>query len=137
MMAHLIMRLSASLRQLYREARYFASRSKLILKTTATNQAMHLAKTLVWCEVLAISVAAFVALIVLVLLTRKAALLSLVLGIALIALELVIYLVYDNAQTNLLAIARLSTKEQLLRMVDQHFQLSQLRKQCGLKPKVL
>ena len=137
MMAHLIMRLSASLRQLYREARYFASRSKLILKTTATNQAMHLVKTLVWCEVLAISVAAFVALIVLVLLTRKAALLSLVLGIALIALELVIYLVYDNAQTNLLAIARLSTKEQLLRMVDQHFQLSQLRKQCGLKPKVL
>ena len=137
MMAHLIMRLSASLRQLYREARYFASRSKLILKTTATNQAMHLVKTLVWCEVLAISVAAFVALIVLVLLTRKAALLSLVLGIALIALELVIYLVYDNAQTNLLAIARLSTKEQLLRMVDRHFQLSQLRKQCGLKPKVL
>lgn len=137
MMAHLIMRLSASFRQLYREARYFASRSKLILKTTATNQAMHLVKTLVWCEVLAISVAAFVALIVLVLLTRKAALLSLVLGIALIALELVIYLVYDNAQTNLLAIARLSTKEQLLRMVDRHFQLSQLRKQCGLKPKVL
>lgn len=137
MMAHLIMRLSASLRQLYREARYFASRSKLILKTTATNQAMHLVKTLVWCEVLAISVAAFAALIVLVLLTRKAALLSLVLGIALIALELVIYLVYDNAQTNLLAIARLSTKEQLLRMVDRHFQLSQLRKQCGLKPKVL
>lgn len=137
MMARLIMRLSASLRQLYREARYFASRSKLILKTTATNQAMHLVKTLVWCEVLAISVAAFVALIVLVLLTRKAALLSLVLGIALIALELVIYLVYDNAQTNLLAIARLSTKEQLLRMVDRHFQLSQLRKQCGLKPKVL
>ena len=136
-MAHLIMRLSASLRQLYREARYFASRSKLILKTTATNQAMHLVKTLVWCEVLAISVAVFVALIVLVLLTRKAALLSLVLGIALIALELVIYLVYDNAQTNLLAIARLSTKEQLLRMVDRHFQLSQLRKQCGLKPKVL
>lgn len=137
MMARLIMRLSASLRQLYREARYFASRSKLILKTTATNQAMHLVKTLVWCEVLAISVAAFVALIVLVLLTRKAALLSLVLGIALIALELVIYLVYDNAQTNLLAIARLSTKDQLLRMVDRHFQLSQLRKQCGLKPKVL
>ena len=137
MMARLIMRLSASLRQLYREARYFASRSKLILKTTATNQAMHLVKTLVWCEVLAISVAAFVALIVLVLLTRKAALLSLVLGIALIALELVIYLVYDNAQTSLLAIARLSTKEQLLRMVDRHFQLSQLRKQCGLKPKVL
>lgn len=137
MMARLIMRLSASLRQLYREARYFASRSKLILKTTATNQAMHLVKTLVWCEVLAISVAAFVALIVLVLLTRKAALLSLVLGIALIALELVIYLVYDNAQTNLLAIARLSTKEQLLRMVDRHFQLSQLRKQCGLKPKLL
>lgn len=137
MMAHLIMRLSASLRQLYREARYFANRSKLILKTTATNQAMHLVKTLVWCEVLAISVAAFVALIVLVLLTRKAALLSLVLGIALIALEFVIYLVYDNAQTNLLAIARLSTKEQLLRMVDRHFQLSQLRKQCGLKPKVL
>ena len=137
MMAHLIMRLSTSLRQLYREARYFASRSKLILKTTATNQAMHLVKTLVWCEVLAISVAAFAALIVLVLLTRKAALLSLVLGIALIALELVIYLVYDNAQTNLLAIARLSTKEQLLRMVDRHFQLSQLRKQCGLKPKVL
>lgn len=137
MMTRLIMRLSASLRQLYREARYFASRSKLILKTTATNQAMHLVKTLVWCEVLAISVAAFVALIVLVLLTRKAALLSLVLGIALIALELVIYLVYDNAQTNLLAIARLSTKEQLLRMVDRHFQLSQLRKQCGLKPKVL
>lgn len=136
-MARLIMRLSASLRQLYREARYFTSRSKLILKTTATNQAMHLVKTLVWCEVLAISVAAFVALIVLVLLTRKAALLSLVLGIALIALELVIYLVYDNAQTNLLAIARLSTKEQLLRMVDRHFQLSQLRKQCGLKPKVL
>ena len=98
---------------------------------------MHLVKTLVWCEVLAISVAAFAALIVLVLLTRKAALLSLVLGIALIALELVIYLVYDNAQTNLLAIARLSTKEQLLRMVDRHFQLSQLRKQCGLKPKVL
>lgn len=137
MMAHLIMRLSASFRQLYRETRYFTSRSKLILKTTATNQAMHLVKTLVWCEVLAISVAAFVALIVLVLLTRKAALLSLVLGIALIALELVIYLVYDNAQTNLLAIARLSTKEQLLRMVDRHFQLSQLRKQCGLKPKVL
>lgn len=137
MMARLIMRLSASLRQLYREARYFASRSKLILKTTATNQAMHLVKTLVWCEVLAISVAVFVALIVLVLLTRKAALLSLVLGIALIALELVIYLVYDNAQTSLLAIARLSTKEQLLRMVDRHFQLSQLRKQCGLKPKVL
>ena len=137
MMAHLIMRLSASFRQLYRESRYFTSRSKLILKTTATNQAMHLVKTLVWCEVLAISVAAFVALIVLVLLTRKAALLSLVLGIALIALELVIYLVYDNAQTNLLAIARLSTKEQLLRMVDRHFQLSQLRKQCGLKPKVL
>lgn len=136
-MARLIMRLSASLRQLYREARYFTSRSKLILKTTATNQAMHLVKTLVWCEVLAISVAAFVALIVLVLLTRKAALLSLVLGIALIALELVIYLVYDNAQTSLLAIARLSTKEQLLRMVDRHFQLSQLRKQCGLKPKVL
>ena len=137
MMVHLIMRLSTSLRQLYREARYFANRSKLILKTTATNQAMHLVKTLVWCEVLAISVAAFVALIVLVLLTRKAALLSLVLGIALIAIELVIYLVYDNAQTNLLAIARLSTKEQLLRMVDRHFQLSQLRKQCGLKPKVL
>ena len=137
MMAHLIMRLSASFRQLNRETRYFTSRSKLILKTTATNQAMHLVKTLVWCEVLAISVAAFVALIVLVLLTRKAALLSLVLGIALIALELVIYLVYDNAQTNLLAIARLSTKEQLLRMVDRHFQLSQLRKQCGLKPKVL
>lgn len=137
MMAHLIMRLSVSFRQLYREARYFTSRSKLILKTTATNQAMHLVKTLVWCEVLAISVAAFVALIVLVLLTRKAALLSLVLGIALIALELVIYLVYDNAQTSLLAIARLSTKEQLLRMVDRHFQLSQLRKQCGLKPKVL
>lgn len=136
-MVRLSIRVRSVILQIIREIRYFIRRSKLILSTPATNQAMHLVKTIVWCEILAISFAIAVALVVLILLSRKAGVLSIVLSLALLALETVIYLVYDDAQTNLLQVSKLSTRKQLLKLIDQHFQLSQLRKKCKLKPKMM
>lgn len=136
-MSRLIIRIRSLILQIIREIRYFIRRSKLILSAPATNQAMHLVKTIVWCEILAISFAIVVAPVVLILLSRKAGVLSVVLSLALLALETVIYLVYDDAQTNLLQVSKLSTRKQLLKLIDQHFQLSQLRKQCKLRPKTM
>ena len=136
-MPRLIIRVRSTILQIIREIRYFIRRSKLILSTPATNQAMHLVKTIVWCEILAISFALAVAPVVLILLSRKAGVLSVVLSLALLALETVIYLVYDDAQTNLLQVSKLSTRKQLLKLIDQHFQLSQLRKKCKLRPKTM
>lgn len=136
-MARMMLRVRSAILQLIREIRYFIRRSKLILSAPATNQAMHLVKTIVWCEILAISFAIVVAPVVLILLSRKAGVLSVVLSLALLALETVIYLVYDDAQTNLLQVSKLSTRKQLLKLIDQHFQLSQLRKKCKLKPKMM
>lgn len=127
-MARMMLRVRSAILQLIREIRYFIRRSKLILSAPATNQAMHLVKTIVWCEILAISFAIAVVPVVLILLSRKAGVLSVVLSLALLALETVIYLVYDDAQTNLLQVSKLSTRKQLLKLIDQHFQLSQLRK---------
>lgn len=136
-MTRLTIRIQSVILQMIREIRYLIRRSKLILNAPATNQAMHLVKTIVWCEILAVNFAAAVALVVLILLSRKAGVLAVVLSLALLALETVIYLVYDDAQTSLLQVSKLSTRKQLLKLIDQHFQLSQLRKQCGLKPKVM
>lgn len=136
-MARMMLRVRSAILQLIREIRYFIRRSKLILSTPATNQAMHLVKTIVWCEILAISFAIAVAPVVLILLLRKAGVLAIVLSLALLALETVIYLVYDDAQTNLLQVSKLSTRKQLLKLIDQHFQLSQLRKKCKLRPKTM
>lgn len=136
-MARMMLRVRSAILQLIREIRYFIRRSKLILSTPATNQAMHLVKTIVWCEILAITFVIAVALVVLILLSRKAGVLAIVLSLALLALETVIYLVYDDAQTNLLQVSKLSTRKQLLKLIDQHFQLSQLRKKCKLRPKVM
>lgn len=136
-MARMMLRVRSAILQLIREIRYFIRRSKLILSAPATNQAMHLVKTIVWCEILAISFAIAVAPVVLILLSRKAGVLSVVLSLALLALETVIYLVYDDAQTNLLQVSKLSTRKQLLKLIDQHFQLSQLRKKCKLRPKTM
>lgn len=136
-MARMILRVRSAILQLIREIRYFIRRSKLILSAPATNQAMHLVKTIVWCEILAITFAITVAPVVLILLSRKAGVLAIVLSLALLALETVIYLVYDDAQTNLLQVSKLSTRKQLLKLIDQHFQLSQLRKKCKLRPKTM
>lgn len=136
-MARLMLRVRSAILQLIREIRYFIRRSKLILSAPATNQAMHLVKTIVWCEILAISFAIAVAPVVLILLSRKAGMLAIVLSLALLALETVIYLVYDDAQTNLLQVSKLSTRKQLFKLIDQHFQLSQLRKKCKLRPKTM
>lgn len=136
-MARMMIRVRSAILQLIREIRYFIRRSKLILSAPATNQAMHLVKTIVWCEILAITFAITVAPVVLILLSRKAGVLAIVLSLALLALETVIYLVYDDAQTNLLQVSKLSTRKQLLKLIDQHFQLSQLRKKCKLKPRVM
>lgn len=136
-MARMMLRVRSAILQLIREIRYFIRRSKLILSAPATNQAMHLVKTIVWCEILAITFAIAVALVVLILLSRKAGVLAIVLSLALLALETVIYLVYDDAQTNLLQVSKLSTRKQLLKLIDQHFQLSQLRKKCKLRPKTM
>lgn len=136
-MARMMLRVRSLILQIIREIRYFIRRSKLILSAPATNQAMHLVKTIVWCEILAISFAIAVAPVVLILLSRKAGVLSVVLSLALLALETVIYLVYDDAQTNLLQVSKLSTRKQLLKLIDQHFQLSQLRKKCKLRPKTM
>lgn len=136
-MPRLIIRVRSLILQIIREIRYFIRRSKLILSTPATNQAMHLVKTIVWCEILAISFAVTVAPVVLILLSRKAGVLAIVLSLALLALETVIYLVYDDTQTNLLQVSKLSTRKQLLKLIDQHFQLSQLRKKCKLRPKMM
>lgn len=136
-MARMMLRVRSLILQIIREIRYFIRRSKLILSAPATNQAMHLVKTIVWCEILAISFAIAVAPVVLILLSRKAGVLSVVLSLALLALETVIYLVYDDAQTNLLQVSKLSTRKQLLKLIDQHFQLSQLRKKCKLRPKMM
>lgn len=136
-MTRLMIRIRSAIPQMIRETRYLIRRSKLILNTPATNQAMHLVKTIVWCEILAVDFAAAVALVVLILLSRKAGVLAIVLSLPLLALETVIYLVYDDAQTSLLQVSKLSTRKQLLKLIDQHFQLSQLRKQCGLKPKMM
>ena len=136
-MARMMIRVRLVILQLIREIRYFIRRSKLILSAPATNQAMHLVKTIVWCEILAITFAIVVAPVVLILLSRKAGVLAIVLSLALLALETVIYLVYDDAQTNLLQVSKLSTRKQLLKLIDQHFQLSQLRKKCKLRPKTM
>lgn len=136
-MARMMLRVRSAILQIIREIRYFIRRSKLILGAPATNQAMHLVKTIVWCEILAISFAIAVAPVVLILLSRKAGVLAIVLSLALLALETVIYLVYDDAQTNLLQVSKLSTRKQLLKLIDQHFQLSQLRKKCKLRPKTM
>lgn len=136
-MARMMIRIRSLILQIIREIQYFIRRSKLILSVPATNQAMHLVKTIVWCEILAISFAIAVAPVVLILLLRKAGVLSVVLSLALLALETVIYLVYDDAQTNLLQVSKLSTRKQLLKLIDQHFQLSQLRKKCKLRPKTM
>lgn len=136
-MARIMIRVRSVILRLIREIRYFIRRSKLILRAPATNQAMHLVKTIVWCEILAISFAVAVAPVVLILLSRKAGVLAIVLSLALLALETVIYLVYDDAQTNLLQVSKLSTRKQLLKLIDQHFQLSQLRKKCKLRPKTM
>lgn len=136
-MARMMIRVRSAILQLIREIRYFIRRSKLILSAPATNQAMHLVKTIVWCEILAITFAITVAPVVLILLSRKAGVLAIVLSLALLALETVIYLVYDDAQTNLLQVSKLSTRKQLLKLIDQHFQLSQLRKKCKLRPKTM
>ena len=136
-MTRMMIRVRSAILQLIREIRYFIRRSKLILSAPATNQAMHLVKTIVWCEILAITFAITVAPIVLILLSRKAGVLAIVLSLALLALETVIYLVYDDAQTNLLQVSKLSTRKQLLKLIDQHFQLSQLRKKCKLRPKTM
>lgn len=136
-MARMMIRVRSAILQLIREIRYFIRRSKLILSAPATNQAMHLVKTIVWCEILAITFAITVAPVVLILLSRKAGALAIVLSLALLALETVIYLVYDDAQTNLLQVSKLSTRKQLLKLIDQHFQLSQLRKKCKLRPKTM
>lgn len=136
-MARMMFRVRSVILQLIREIRYFIRRSKLILSAPATNQAMHLVKTIVWCEILAIIFAITVAPVVLILLSRKAGVLAIVLSLALLALETVIYLVYDDAQTNLLQVSKLSTRKQLLKLIDQHFQLSQLRKKCKLRPKTM
>ena len=136
-MARMMIRVRSVILQLIREIRYFIRRSKLILSAPATNQAMHLVKTIVWCEILAISFAIAVAPVVLILLSRKAGMLAIVLSLALLALETVIYLVYDDAQTNLLQVSKLSTRKQLFKLIDQHFQLSQLRKKCKLRPKTM
>ena len=136
-MTRMMIRVRSAILQLIREIRYFIQRSKLILSAPATNQAMHLVKTIVWCEILAITFAIAVAPVVLILLSRKAGVLAIVLSLALLALETVIYLVYDDAQTNLLQVSKLSTRKQLLKLIDQHFQLSQLRKKCKLRPKTM
>lgn len=136
-MSRMMIRIRSLILQIIREIRYFIRRSKLILSAPATNQAMHLVKTIVWCEILAITFAIAVALVVLILLSRKAGVLAIVLSLALLALETVIYLVYDDAQTNLLQVSKLSTRKQLLKLIDQHFQLSQLRKKCKLRPKTM
>lgn len=136
-MTRMMIRVRSAILQLIREIRYFIRRSKLILSAPATNQAMHLVKTIVWCEILAITFAITVAPVVLILLSRKAGALAIVLSLALLALETVIYLVYDDAQTNLLQVSKLSTRKQLLKLIDQHFQLSQLRKKCKLRPKTM
>ena len=136
-MARMMIRVRSAILQLIREIRYFIRRSKLILSAPATNQAMHLVKTIVWCEILAITFAITVAPVVLILLSRKAGALAIVLSLALLALETVIYLVYDDAQTNLLQVSKLSTRKQLLKLIDQHFQLSQLRNKCKLRPKTM
>lgn len=136
-MARMMLRVQSAILQIIREIRYFIRRSKLILSAPATNQAMHLVKTIVWCEILAISFAIAVAPVVLILLSRKTGVLAIVLSLALLALETVIYLVYDDAQTNLLQVSKLSTRKQLLTLIDQHFQLSQLRKKCKLRPKTM
>lgn len=136
-MARMMIRVRSAILQLIREIRYFIQRSKLILSAPATNQAMHLVKAIVWCEILAITFAIAVAPVVLILLSRKAGALAIVLSLALLALETVIYLVYDDAQTNLLQVSKLSTRKQLLKLIDQHFQLSQLRKKCKMRPKTM
>ena len=136
-MTRMMLRVRSVILQIIREIRYFIQRSKLILSAPATNQAMHLVKTIVWCEILAITFAIAVAPVVLILLSRKAGVLAIVLSLALLALETVIYLVYDDAQTNLLQVSKLSTRKQLLKLIDQHFQLSQLRKKCKLRPKTM
>lgn len=136
-MARITIRVRSAILQLIREIRYFIRRSKLILSAPATNQAMHLVKTIVWCEILAITFAIAVAPVVLILLSRKAGALAIVLSLALLVLETVIYLVYDDAQTNLLQVSKLSTRKQLLKLIDQHFQLSQLRNKCKLRPKTM
>lgn len=136
-MARMMLRVRSAILQIIREIHYFIRRSKLILSAPATNQAMHLVKTIVWCEILAITFTIAVAPVVLILLSRKAGVLAIVLSFALLALETVIYLVYDDAQTNLLQVSKLSTRKQLLKLIDQHFQLSQLRKKCKLRPKTM
>lgn len=106
------------------ELRYYRYRCKTILKAPDTNQSIHLIKVMIIIELLALSFACGFSLVVLLLLMKRAFLLSLMLIFGLMILEGLLFAIDQAVINSIMEKGHLSSKKQLAAIIIKHFNLS-------------
>lgn len=105
------------------ELKYYRYRCKTILKAPDTNQSIHLIKVMIIIELLALCFACGFSLIVLLLLAKRAFLLSLMLIFGLMILEGLLFAIDQAVVNSIMEKGRLSSKKQLVSIIAKHFHL--------------
>ena len=105
------------------ELKYYRYRCKTILKAPDTNQSIHLIKVMIIIELLALCFACGFSLIVLLLLAKRAFLLSLMLIFGLMILEGLLFAIDQAVINSIMEKGRLSSKKQLVLIIAKHFNL--------------
>lgn len=105
------------------ELKYYRYRCKTILKAPDTNQSIHLIKAMIIIELLALCFACGFSLIVLLLLAKRAFLLSLMLIFGLMILEGLLFAIDQAVINSIMEKGRLSSKKQLVLIIAKHFHL--------------
>lgn len=105
------------------ELNYYRYRCKTILKAPDTNQSIHLIKVMIIIELLALCFACGFSLIVLLLLAKRAFLLSLMLIFGLMILEGLLFAIDQAVINSIMDKGHLSSKKQLVAIISKHFNL--------------
>lgn len=105
------------------ELKYYRYRCKTILKAPDTNQSIHLIKVMIIIELLALCFACGFSLIVLLLLAKRAFLLSLMLIFGLMILEGLLFAIDQVVINSIMEKGHLSSRKQLASIIMKHFHL--------------
>lgn len=105
------------------ELKYYRYRCKTILKAPDTNQSIHLIKVMIIIELLVLCFACGFSLIVLLLLMKRAFLLSLMLIFGLAVLEGLLFAIDQAVINSIMEKGHLSSRKQLASIISKHFHL--------------
>lgn len=105
------------------ELNYYRYRCKTILKAPDTNQSIHLIKVMIIIELLALCFACGFSLVALLLLVKRAFLLSLMLIFGLMILEGLLFAIDQAVINSIMEKGHLSSKKQLAAIIIKHFNL--------------